>query len=196
MKVNKWLDNFVDLEPEQQLEIANAIFEELIDNEDAFGEDGYNTELSESVRGLIDRFIFENKNKKDLKKVQEILKHFKELSVHKKEKVITELESLVDKYYKKEIQEQKEHICQNEGHIMGEWEKSEWTSYEDGWIDHQYVYGIKCHHEGWSRICERCGFKEAVTEEPEEVRINREEQEKQQKIKRLEKELNELKGNN
>ncbi len=195
MKIKQWIYNFNSLDPNQQLEIAKALVEELKDNERYLdAEDEYNNEMSQAVRLFFNRMVKNANTKQELKDLQTTLSCFQSLSPERQSKVIESIVSSIQHYYGIQEHEQRERICQSEGHVMGEWEYHSWTTYEDTVIDHQQVHGLECHHEEWTRTCKRCGFKEKSKIEPEEERTKREEIEKQARIKKLEKELRVLRG--
>ena len=195
MKTKQWIYNFKTLDSNQQLEVSKAIVDELKENERySFAVDNYDDEMSQEVRLFFNKMIKVANTKQELKKLQKVLSSFQSLNRERQSNVIESLVSLLNSYYEDQVHEEKEKICQSEGHVMGEWEYDSWTSYEDTVIDHQFVHGFECYHEEWMRTCSRCGYKEITEIEPEEVRIKREEKERQDKIKKLEKELEKLKG--
>ena len=90
-------------------------------------------------------------------------------------------------------QEDKEKICQQEGHTFSKWKHNKWPEYIDTVIDHQHVHNYPIEHENWERTCSRCGFVEEVEHEPQELIDERKEKNKKARIKRLERELKKIK---
>ena len=207
MKTKQWIYNFNSLDPNQQLEIAKALVEELKDNESYLTlEDEYNNEMSQEIREFFNKMIKNANKKQDLKALQTTLSSFQSLSPEKQSKVIESIVSSIQHYSKIQEQEQKESICQREEHIFNEWKKVKYTkihhidSTDNSYYDHNgYLRNYTTHtYEDyadicWERTCKRCGYSEKSMQEPKEVIIKRKEDEKQARIKKLEKELRDLK---
>ena len=71
MKTKQWIYNFNSLEPNQQLEIAKALVEELKDNERYLdAEDKYNDAMSKTIRSFFNRMLNNTNTKQDLKILQ------------------------------------------------------------------------------------------------------------------------------
>lgn len=192
---SKWIYNYNSLDPDNQLVVAEAIANELKDNERYLDtEDEYDEEKSRIVREFFNSIINSARQSEESKKFADIFKRYESLSQGNRKKVINEVSEIVVKYLGIQDQEDKEKICQQEGHTFGKWKHNKWTEYIDTVIDHQHVhdYPIKC--ENWERTCSRCGFVEEVEHEPQELIDERKEKNKKARIKRLERELKKLKS--
>ena len=208
MKIKQWIYNFNSLEPNQQLEIAKALVEELKDNERYLdAEDEYNNEMSQAIRLFFNEMLKNDNTKQYLKALQTTLSCFQLLSLEKQSKVIESIVSSIQHYYEIQEHEQKGSICQREGHLFDEWRKVEYknsrriNSKDNSSYDHNgYLQSYTTHtYENydeiyWIRTCERCGYSEKSLQEPKEVIEKREEEEKKTRIKKLEKELRDLRG--
>ena len=74
LNVNKWIYNFNSLGPEDQLKVADAIIEELRDNESTFDTSEYDREKSKLVRNAFETFISIPAQNEELKSNIEFLK--------------------------------------------------------------------------------------------------------------------------
>ena len=207
MKTKQWIYNFNSLDPNQQLEIAKALVEELKDNERYLdAEDEYNNEMSQAIRLFFNKMVKNANTKQDLKALKTTLSCFQSLSPERQSKVIESIVSSIQHYYEIQEQEQKESICQREDHLFDEWRKVESKyshhidSKDNSYYDHNgYLRSYTTHtYEDydeiyWIRTCKRCGYSEKSLQEPKEVIEKRKEEEKQARIKKLEKELRVLK---
>ncbi len=206
-KTNKkmWADRFYDLEPEDQLELAKMIIEELDLNVEVYKEDvevdclddwpeGYDIEGSRNTEDAFRRFMATMETKSELESAKHALLGYKNLSKESKEIVHNELIDVINEQLEIKEQEDKEAVCRCKGHNFTKWKHNTWTTYEDGWIDHQFVNGMPSEHEDWTRTCTRCGYEEESKTEPKKVREERIQRENNERIEELEKELNELKG--
>lgn len=191
---NKWLYDYNSLNARNQLEIAEAILNVLKDNEVAFGKSEYNKEKSIRIRELLHSIAHNAKSESELKRIVNILQEFESLSPNNKSKVINEIFDIIIKYLNIQEQENKEKQCEHEGHLFENWIHNKWTTYTDTVIDHQYVHNFPENHQNWERSCKRCGFKECVDIEPQELIDARIEEDKKVQIKKLELELKKLKN--
>ncbi len=191
---SKWIYNYNGLSPDSQLEVAEAIVDELRDNELTFDESEYDKEKSRIIREFFDTIVLNLEENEELKKVANILGEVENLSQNNKRKVIDEVFGVVVKYLGIQKQENKEKVCHQEGHIFGKWEHNICTTYIDTVIDHQRVHNFPVEHENWKRTCSRCGFVDVVDHEPQELIDTRKEKNKKARIKRLESELRRLKN--
>ncbi len=191
---NKWIYNYNGLNPDSQLEVAEAIANELRDNELAFDESEYDKEKSKIIRNFFNTIRLNVEKNDELKNIENVLEKFENLSQDNKSKVINEVFEIVIKYLGIQGQENREKVCQQEGHIFGKWKRNQWTTYIDTVIDHQHVQNFPVEHENWERTCSRCGFADVVTHEPQELIDARKEKNKKARIKRLEQELKKLKN--
>lgn len=66
---SKWINNYNGLDPDNQLLVAEAIANELRDNEMAFDENEYDKEKSRIVRGFFNSIRNNAKQSEQLKKI-------------------------------------------------------------------------------------------------------------------------------
>lgn len=190
---SKWINNYNGLDPDNQLLVAEAIANELRVNEMAFDEDEYDKEKSRLVREFFNSIRNNVKQSEELKKLADIFKRYEKLSQSNRKKVINEVFGIIVKYLDIQEQEDKEKICQREGHTFGKWKKRTWTTKEEYWDAGPQGY-VDVEHEVWERTCSRCGFVEKIDYEPQELIDERKEKNKKARIKRLESELKRLKN--
>ena len=190
---SKWIYNYYDLDPDNQLVVAEAIANELKDNEMTFDEDEYDKEKSRIVREFFNSIRNNARQSEELKKFADIFERYESLSQDNRKKVINEVFKIVVKYLGIQEQEDKEKIYQQEGHTFGKWKKRTWTTKEVYWDAGPQGY-VDVEHEVWERTCSRCGFVEKVDYEPQELIDERKEKNKKARIKRLESELKRLKN--
>lgn len=192
-KKEKWLERFEDLEPEEQLEVADFIKEELGYNVLLIEEDGddfeYDILYSEKVADFFEKYIDCLNKKKEAEETLKIIGRFDNLKNANKKKVINELSKIITKYSYVEELEKKKKICSKEGHDFGKWETRKWTKSEYI-MDAHREYDVE--HYEWVRSCKRCGYVETVEKEPQELITAREEAHKKRRIKELKQELKEL----
>ena len=195
MNKDKWINSFNNLDPDNQLKVAEAIANELKDNE-SFLDKEYDKTKSKSIRFYFENIIsFLNRNK-ELESLLSIIKRFDTLTSNSKKKVIKDLANAIKKYLHIEEQANKERICKESGHVFDKWEKVTWTTYEDVMIDHELIHNYKCNNVDYRRTCTRCGFVERRNDEPQELIDERTKRNKQIRIKQLESELQRLKKEN
>ncbi len=164
---NKWIYNFNNLAPENQLIVAEAIKEELEDNEYCLDdEDNYNKEEAKIVKHFFEKLISNTKKSEELEKIRTLLNSFETLTKRNQTNIINKFAQEIKEYQKIEEQQNKEEICQREGHEFKKWHKRQWTTYEEGVIDHQFIHRIRWEHEEWIRECNRCGFVERSETRP------------------------------
>ena len=194
MNVSKWIYNFRDLDHNNQLKVAEGIIQELEDNENFLDEeDGYNNERSILVRKTFEKMIAYETNEQNLRQLNQQIQAFENFSSANKRAFIDEVLRLIGKYSDIQDQEEKEAICDIEGHVFSKWNHHAWTTHEQVIIDHQYIDNYPVSHELWSRTCRRCGYQEKTEQEPSVLVSSRKRREKQEKIKTLEAELRRLK---
>ena len=189
---SKWINNYNSLNPDNQLKVAEAIVNELRDNEMTFDEDEYDKEKSRIIREFFNSIMNNARQSEELKKFADIFERYENLSQGNRKKVINEIFGIVVKYLGIQEQEDKEKMCQQEGHTFGKWKYNKWTIYIDTVIDHQPVHNYPIDKENWERTCSRCGFVEEVECEPQELIDERKEKNKKARIKRLERELKKI----
>lgn len=190
---SKWIYNYNGLDPDNQLVVAEAIANELKDNEMTFDEDEYDKEKSRIVREFFNSIRNNAKQAEELKKFADVFERYEKLSQSNRKKVINEVFGIIAKYLGIQEQEDKEKICQQEGHTFGKWKRRTWTTKEVYWDAGPQGY-VDVEHEKWERTCSRCGFVEKVDYEPQELIDERKEKNKKARIKRLESELKRLKN--
>ena len=127
----------------------------------------------------------------ELKKLSDIFKKYESLSQNNKKKVIKAVFEIIVKHLGIQEQEDKEKICQREGHTFGKWKKRTWTTKEVYWDAGPQGY-VDVEHEVWERTCSRCGYVEEVEYEPQELIDQRKEKNKKARIQRLKRTLKEL----
>ena len=196
-KVNekKWIDDFDYLTLESQLVVVEAIIKFLKENESIFTEEEYDRKLSSSFRSFLEVQLPILKSRAIYKKASDIFMRFKNLSDRNKKNALLEVLEVINKYLAIQEQEKKEEECRKKGHDFKKWEHEKWTEYINTVIDHIPVEKYPVDYECWCRTCNRCGFEESMEEEPEEVRVAREETNKKRRIRRLENTLKMLKNN-
>ena len=190
---SKWINNYNGLDPDNQLLVAEAIANELRNNEMAFDEDEYDKEKSRIVREFFNSIRNNAKQSEQLKKYADIFERYEKLSQSNRKKVINAVFGIVVAYLDIQEQEDKEKIYQQEGHTFGKWRRITWTTKEVYWDSGPQGY-VDVEHEVWERTCSRCGFVEKVDYEPQELIDERKEKNKKARIKRLESELKRLKN--
>lgn len=191
---SRWINNYNGLAPDNQLLVAEAIANELKDNEMSFDEDEYDKEKSRIIREFFNSIRNNAKQSEELKKIDDILEKCKSLSQDNRKKVINEVFGIVIKYIGIQEQEDKEKICKQEGHTFSKWKHNKWTKFIDTIIDHQHVYDFPIECQNWERTCNRCGFVDKVALEPQELIDERKAKNKKARIKKLERELKKLKS--
>lgn len=194
VNVKKWVDNFDNLTEESQLVVVKAIIKFLKENEYIFTEEEYDRKLSSSFRSFLEEQLPILKSRAIYKKASDIFMRFKNLSDRNKKNALLEVLEVINKYLAIQEQEDKEEECRIGGHNFKKWEHIKWTEYINTVIDHIPVEKYPVDYECWCRTCKRCGFEESMEEEPNEVRVAREEANRERRIKRLEKTLKELKN--
>lgn len=195
VNANKWINNFDYLTEENQLVVVQKIIEFLQENEDIFTEEEYDKKLSSSFCSFLKEQLLLLKNRAIYKKISDMLMRFNSLSYKNKKNVLLEVSDVIKKYLLIQEEEDKKQICRLEGHDFTRWKHEKWTEYIKTVIDHIPVEKYPVDYECWCRTCKRCGFEENMQEEPEEVRVAREEANKKRRIRRLENTLRMLKNN-
>ncbi len=175
-----YIEYFDSLSPENKVYLCEVMMRHF-----RFGK------FDESQKGRIseiEKFFKElNDEEKENKQLKGLLPNFNKLSKKNKLKVIKSLLSELDYYTSIQKQEDKEAICEREGHVYGEWEYRTWTTEELVWDNGPMGY-IPVEHEEWYRNCSRCGYHEHTDNKPEEIRA----EEKKQRILELKKEIAKL----
>ena len=135
--------------------------------------------------------LINNMNKKERKKFLKLYNKICDLEPSYKNKLLNEMYLYLSHAYNKVAKQRNKDKCEKEGHTFSEWKFSLQTVTT---IMGDLGYGkeVEIQKEFWERKCTRCGYNEVVSKEPDEVRAVRLEQERQDKIKILRKELAEL----
>lgn len=198
MKQNQkhyWKETVDNMSPDNQLELAMILIEKLKLNENIIKKsDKYNMHFSSELLFLLENYVSQNKNKKEATKVLTLLSKFKNLSSVNQHKIIELVIPYLLSTVSDVVKEDNINNCSKFGHMYNDdsWKRSEWTTYETVVIDHQKCEDYPIPHVKWERTCPNCGFTEEILTEPEEIKVQREKEEKQAKIKKLQRELNEL----
>ena len=190
---DKWFNNYANLSPESQLEIADKIVEELKLNEYSFDPNEYDIERSKMLRGFIKDLYLKLKDKSKLNNVASVIERFNKLNSKNQMKVIDSVYQDFVKSLDKVELIQLQNRCKNKGHHYGKWEHIKWNTYSDIYIDHMFVKDYPTKHECWERKCSLCGFVQSVKKKPRDLVKIEKEASKKAEIKKLEKRLEELK---
>ena len=191
LDIKKYVENYEYLTPDNQLRVAEAIINELKDNEEFLYDSEYDKKKSESIKKGLNLLIKNIKKKEELKELSKTFKNFNRLSEKNKENAIEEIVNILNKYNNIQIQENKEATCRREGHLFSNWKKKTHTESVSVWDSGLRGY-IDVKKTEWNRTCNRCGCIQTVTKEPEEVKEARQAKAKAAKRKRLKKQLSEL----
>ncbi len=187
----KWAKDYANLSEGYQLEIAEQIIEELQFNE-RISTSTYDGEKSASVRATFEQLRAYLEEEVEGLDVEELFERISSLSDANRQGLADAIQTLLEEYFSKQEQQDKEAVCEAEGHDFTPWNYHEWTSYERTIIDHQWVDNYPIPHKEWTRKCNRCGCAEKVDREPEDAREARLKKEKSAEIKALRKRLREL----
>ena len=182
VNVKKWVDNFDNLTEESQLVVVQKLIEILEENEYIFEEKEYDRKLSSSFRSFLEVQLPILKSRAIYKKISDVLIRFNTLSDKNKKNVLLEVYDIINKYLAIQEQEDKKEECRKKGHDFKKWKHEKWTDYVRTVFDHQWVEKYPVDYECWCRTCKRCGFEESMEEEPEEVRVAREEANKKEEL--------------
>ena len=120
------------------------------------------------IREFFSSIMGNVKKIEELKKLSDIFKKYESLSQNNKKKVIKAVFEIIVKHLGIQEQEDKEKICQREGHTFGKWKKRTWTTKEVYWDAGPQGY-VDVEHEVWERTCSRYGFVEKFDYEPQEL---------------------------
>lgn len=163
LNVNKYIENFESLIPENQLEVAEAIAKEVKDNTEFLDDDEYDKERSRKVEEIFDALIQTLKENVELKELADILIKYKGLSPYYKERVVNEIRNTISEYSAFQEQNKNELICNDIGHDFGKWEHSEITKMEENDnAEFEEIPYYCVRYKESKRTCKRCGFTEEV----------------------------------
>ena len=95
---SKWIYNYNGLDPDNQLLVAEAIANELKENEMTFDEDEYDKEKSRIVREFFNSIRNNARQSEEFKKFADIFERYESLSQNNRKKVINEVFEIVVKY--------------------------------------------------------------------------------------------------
>lgn len=190
---SKWQNQILEMEPNDQLELAELLTNELSLNEIALDpEDGYNKESSLKIRKLLEEYINNAKEEKERQNWSDTLNNLVLLSEGNQERIIKVVYKTLLEIMKEEDKRKRELKCKQEGHTFSEWDEINWTTTEPVW-DAGWQGTIEVQHTVWKRECSYCGLKEESKEEPLEVKQAREAAERKEEAKQLRKKLRDLK---
>ena len=145
------------------------------------------------MENLLD-VIDECMDREELVKYRELFNKFDNFSKNRKRYILKELYKLLDKENTKQINEDLMDTCRSEGHIFTPWERSACPTIR--FYPNQYgkTETHDCITFFWSRKCKRCGYSQLQEQEPEELVTKRLIKIKEEKIKELNNEIDELKN--
>lgn len=189
-----WENIVVNMDPDNQLELARVLIKELHLNEDSLNENEYDMSLSIKLRSTLEEYAKQETNKIEGEKLLNILDRFIGLTLGNQKKIIDSVVPCFLSVMEEVIKNDKILHCSKEGHAYGDnsWKRNEWTTRETTYIDHQKVPDYPIEHVNWTRQCPNCGFIEETDIEPLEAQKQREGTEKQARIKELKSELRDL----
>lgn len=175
--IQKWVNEFKDLEADNQLKIVEEIIKELHLNEEVLGEYGYDVENSSSIRKVLKDYVAVSTSKEEVSDIRLLINRFDKLDKKHKFKVIKSLIKPFESVLEDEEEKQLISLCEEEGHVWGHWKngkqiKSAIYNPPDitdlcTMIGQPYSYEVPV----WIRTCKRCGCEEVQEYEdvPEEV---------------------------
>ena len=159
--IQKFIEVFKQLDPCDQLLLADVLVEELHKSDRLIEQDGFNRDLCGMIMPELEKFISITKDKLELGYAKELLDRFDRLPVEYQEKTMEQFltgslkdEMKIDFETHLLVQEHdyKQDVCKNEGHLPSEWEEVTFNG------------GIK----GYMRQCPRCGRFICREEKPKE----------------------------
>ena len=168
VNVDKWINNFGNLEDRNQIKVAKAIMEQLELNEEVAAE-GYDIEKSKVVREFFDKLIPCLKDKDTLEKYSSAFNKFDSLSGENKGKLIDEIHKVMNKYIEIQEQDDKEEYCKINGHKFGKWKYFSYDETRDEWYDGHLYENCRCEVSGWERTCSKCGLREETNSKPKQL---------------------------
>lgn len=146
------------------------------------------------IRRFFDSIKLSAKQDSELERIKGIVERFENLSQRNKNGAIDEVLNVVSKYLAVQEKEDNEEMCRKEGHIFDKWEYRHWVTRENVYINHRLFENYPVEHQKWISTCCRCGQMEITSQEPQELIDERNEKNKQIRIKKLESELRRLKN--
>lgn len=124
------------------------------------------------------------------------------LSINQLMELLDKVSELVYRFDEENKQEATEKLCEAEGHVFSKWKKHKYNRYVSPVEAHGIdgLWGSDRPHDptipipttDWRRTCDRCGHTEIVEVEPEEVKEERLAKFQQARVRRLQKELENL----
>lgn len=128
--IQKFIAVFQELDPSDQLLLADAIVEELHKSDRLIEQDGFNRDLCGMVMPELEKFVSITRDKIELEKAKNLLERFDKLPKEYQEKVMgsfltssvkDEMEIAFEVYLIQQEYNYGRTICKKEGHIPSEW---------------------------------------------------------------------------
>lgn len=189
-KKQQWHDIVVEMDPNDQIQLADILVSELSLNENSLDEeDRYDFSASKKVRSILEGFVQKAQNSKDRQKRMDMLNRILNLSPEYQERVIRVVCKMITEIMKEEDIKRRNSQCEQTGHTFDEWKT---YSEKKGGYDRDSGCDRYWDDVTWFRICNNCGYKETRKSEPQEVTQARKNVEKQGRIKQLRRELKNL----
>lgn len=187
----KWVNDFENLYPEQQLEVAEAIVNFFEKHPYTFLPNDRARVNNASI--ILKILLAIASSQKSVSGDGTVLERFEKLSPENKDAAIGRILEVIASYAAAQDLEERKRICETSGrHVFGEWFKKSWTTTEPVW-DAGLQGSVKVPHQEWRRVCTRCGYKETSKKEPQELIDARKEAARQKKIGQLQRRLDRLK---
>lgn len=190
-----------NLNPDEQIEIAKLLSDELYQNNQAYNCDAnYNHKLADHIIYMLEIYISSSKKKQLINELHTMMEKFKQLPKEKQERVAKAAFNTIKKIEQEEKQKIAELTCKEQGHVFeGKykgWTDHSFTRLETINYDHQ-IFEAPVEHKIWKRTCTRCGYEEVLKDkEPEIVTKAKKEAARKRRIKELQDELDLLTKNN
>lgn len=162
-KAEKYIYGFYALDTDDQLEVAEAVSNELLLNEQSLDDDEYDMEKSRDLRNLFDVLLMNTDNIKQHNNFVDLLEKFKQLSTRNKKEVMKNIKETIEEVSKKDV-------CEKNGHNFSAWVKYIYSENRqvatdglNGLNTYLYEYPV------WKRTCKRCGYEERSETKPSKV---------------------------
>lgn len=177
-------DRFFELYEDKQIKILKEILEIFNEN------NSISPDIKQDIFNTFSHLIEQVEYANDLIDIKKYLIIFKKLPDETKKEIIKQFLRKVEYENEKYHKRRKVEKCAVYGHAFGKWEKFSWTTTETAYFDREIIPDYEVRHKKWCRECKKCGYKEESFTKPQELI----DEEKVEKIKRLEKEIKKLKG--
>ena len=191
--IKKWLHDYENLSTEQQVEVALAIAEFIKRGRSSINFREFEEERLDAMDEVLHVLSMMEDEKKFLSTTN-ILNNFRALPQKKRLEIANSTYRYIEGCYEETMRERNENICNMEGHTFGKWVRHTRSGSTDAVIDHQFAKNMPYEYTEWTRTCTFCGKVETTRIEPEEAKEERLEKERQDKIRKLKRELKELEG--